>query len=259
MNQTIRSNHLRGALTRGTPAFGPNLQIPSTDLVEIIGLAGYDYIMLDGEHGAAFTRLPELLVACDAAGLTSIVRVPSHERSVLLPPLELGAGGLQIPFVNNAAEARAIVAETKYPPLGGRGLSAVSRAARYGFVDSRRYRSVANRETLVVVQLETREAMANAAEIAAVPGVDAIFIGPTDLAQSLGEPTGRLTAPTIKAIQQIIQAVLPLKPVSISAFDRHDVARWHKLGVRCFLTSSAMPLRKAFCDWSANLRAGLPR
>jgi 4-hydroxy-2-oxoheptanedioate aldolase len=259
MKHPVRPNRLRRTLGRGRTAIGPNLQIPSTELVEIIGLAGYDYVMLDGEHGAALTRLPELLLAADAAGLTAIVRVPDHSRGMLLPPLELGAGGLQVPFVNTAAQARAIVQEAKYPPQGGRGLSGVSRAARYGFADGRTYRRDANRETLLIAQIETAEGLANAAEIAAVPGIDMIFIGPADLAQSLGHPTDRLAPETIKAIKQIIRTVGGLKPVSISAFDGHDVARWHPLGVRCFLTSSALPLRNAFRDWQANLRSGLPR
>lgn len=259
MNPTIRPNRLRRTLARGRAAFGPNLQIPSPDLVEIIGLAGFDFVMLDGEHGAAFTRLPELLLACDAAGITGIVRVPGHERSVLLPALELGAGGLQVPFVNTAAQARALVHETKYAPLGGRGVSAVSRAARFGFVDGRRYQRDANRETLLIVQLESREAVDNAEEIAAVPGVDMVFIGPADLAQSLGEPTDRLTPATARVITRLLRRVAPLKPVSISAFDHRDVARWHALGARSFLTSSARPLQRAFVDWRENLGRGLPR
>src|SRR4051812_10843440 len=216
MTSSVRPNRLRRSLQRRVPTFGPNLQIPSPDLIEIIGLAGYDFVMLDGEHGAAFSQLPELLRACDVAGLTSIVRVPSHDRSVLLPPLELGAGGLQVPFVNTPAEARALVREAKFPPLGERGFSKVTRAARYGFVDGQQYRRHANRETLLILQIESRGAAENAAEIAAVPGVDMIFIGPADLAQSLGHRADQVTAPTIRAIERIVRAVAPIKPVSIS-------------------------------------------
>src|SRR5687767_9886241 len=92
---SLRPNRIRQALDDGRPVVGPNLQIPSPELVEIIGLAGFEFVMLDGEHGAAYSALPALLTACDAAQITSLVRVPSHERSVLLPPLELGAGGVQ--------------------------------------------------------------------------------------------------------------------------------------------------------------------
>lgn len=253
----VRPNRLRRALERGGVAIGPNVQIPSPELIEIIGLAGFDFVMLDGEHGAAYPRLPELLTAAEAAGLTSIVRVPSHERSALLPPLELGAGGVQVPFVNTADEARALVRLAKFPPVGERGVSLVTRAARFGFADGRRYRGAANRETLLIVQLETREAAENAVEIAAVPGVDMIFIGPADLAQSFGHRADVITPPTARLIADIIRRVRPIKPVSVSAFDRRDVARWHRLGVRCFLTSSAHPLRNAFRDWNAELRRGV--
>jgi 4-hydroxy-2-oxoheptanedioate aldolase len=255
---SVRVNRLRRKLERGIAAFGPNLQIPSTDLVEIIGLAGFDFVMLDGEHGAAFSALPALLLASDAAGVTSLVRVPSHERSVLLPPLELGAGGLQVPFVNTVEQARALVRETKYPPLGERGVSVITRAARFGFVDRRRYLQNANSDTLLAVQIETREAVTNAAAIAAVPGIDLIFIGPADLAQSYGHPAEEITPPTMRIIEKIIRAVAPLKPVGVSAFRRREVTRWHRLGARYFLTSSAGPLRDAFREACAALRAGVP-
>jgi 4-hydroxy-2-oxoheptanedioate aldolase len=254
----VRVNHLRRKLEQGLAAFGPNLQIPSTDLVEIIGMAGFDFVMLDGEHGAAFSALPSLLLAADAAGVTSLVRVPSHERSVLLPPLELGAGGLQVPFVNTVEQARALVRETKYPPLGERGVSVVTRAARFGFADRRHYLRDANRETLLAVQIESREAAENAAAIAAVPGVDLIFIGPADLAQSYGHPAEKITPPTVRVIEKIIRAVAPFKPVGVSVFRRHEVARWHRLGARYFLTSSAGPLREAFGHTCAALHAGVP-
>lgn len=255
---SVRPNRLRRMLARGQAAFGPNLQIPSPDLVEIIGLAGFDFVMLDGEHGAALTRLPELLLACDAAGIASLVRVPSHERSVLLPPLELGAGGVQVPFVESVEQAETLVHMTKYAPLGGRGVSAVTRAARFGFADGGRYAPAANRETILAVQIESLAGVENAAAIAAVRGVDLVFIGPADLAQALGEPTDRLTPATARVIERVIRCVAPLKPVGISAFDGRDVARWHRLGARSFLTSSARPLQRAFSDWRAQLESGLP-
>ncbi|MSU64649.1 MAG: hypothetical protein EXS38_00765 [Opitutus sp.] len=259
MKHSLRLNHLRHALARSAPVFGPNLQIPSPDLVEIIGLAGFDFVMLDCEHGAAAGRLPELLVACDAAKLTSIVRVAGHGRAELLTPLELGAGGVQVPFVNTAEEARVLVRHTKFPPLGERGVSLVTRAARFGFADGRTYRAAANRETLLIVQVESREGARNAAAIAAVPGVDAIFIGPADLAQSFGYRADVLVPATVRVIAGIVRAVAGLKPVCISAFDRHDVARWHRMGIRGFLTSSIRPLGRAFSDSRAELIRGIPR
>lgn len=259
MNVTIRPNRMLRALRRGQSVVGPNLQIPSPELVEIIGLAGFEFVMLDGEHGAAFTNLPPLLTACDAAGITSLVRVPSHERSVLLPPLELGAGGLQVPFLNTPEQARALVRETKFPPLGERGVSVITRAARFGFSDRKRYLREANRETILAVQLETREAAENAEAIAEVPGVDLVFIGPADLAQSYGHSAETITAPTIRVVQDIIRRVAPIKPVGVSAFRSADVSRWRKSGASWFVTSSVVPVRDAFRGLREELAAGSPQ
>lgn len=243
---SVRPNRLLRALRQKQNVIGPNLQIPSPELVEIIGLAGFEFVMLDGEHGAAFTNLPPLLTACDAAGMTSLVRVPSHDRGVLLPPLELGAGGIQVPFVNTAEQARAIVREAKYPPQGERGVSVITRAARFGFSDRRRYLREANRETILSVQLETREAAENAEAIASVPGVDLVFIGPADLAQSYGHAADAITPPTIRVVEDIIRRVAPIKPVGVSVFRRADLVRWRRAGATWFLTSSVGPLRDAF-------------
>ena len=255
MKISVRPNRLLKAIRARRTAIGPNLQIPSPELVEIIGLAGFEFVMLDGEHGAAFTNLAPLLTACDAAGITSLVRVPSHDRSVLLPPLELGAGGLQVPFVNTPEQASALVREAKYPPLGDRGVSVITRAARFGFSDRRRYLREANRQTILAVQLETREAAENAEAIAAVPGVDLVFIGPADLAQSYGHPADAITAPTIRVVQDIIRRVAPIKPVGVSAFRGADVARWRRAGATWFLTSSVVPVRDAFSALRRELSA----
>jgi 4-hydroxy-2-oxoheptanedioate aldolase len=259
MIATIRPNRLLRALRAGRDVVGPNLQIPSPELVEIIGLAGFEFVMLDGEHGAAFTNLPPLLTACDAAGITSLVRVPSHDRSVLLPPLEMGAGGLQVPFVNTPEQAAALVREAKYPPLGDRGVSVITRAARFGFSDRRRYLREANRETILAVQIETREAAENAEAIAAVPGVDLVFIGPADLAQSFGHPAESITAPTIRIVQDIIRRVSPIKPVGVSAFAATDATRWRRAGAMWFVTSSVVPVRDAFRGLRAQLASGSAR
>lgn len=257
MSLLLRSNPLRLKLARKRAVFGPNLQIPSTELVEMIGLAGFDFVMLDGEHGAAYTRLPELLLACDAVGLASVVRTPGLARRDLLLPLELGAGALQVPFVNTVEEARQLVREVKFPPLGQRGVSLVSRAARYGFADARRFIRTANRETLLIVQIETVEAAAEAEAIAAVPGVDAVFIGPADLAQSLGEPPGPMTPRTRRAVAGLLRRLNPIKPVLVSAFSGPEVRRWHRLGANGFLTSSARPIGTALKDLHATLQCGL--
>jgi 4-hydroxy-2-oxoheptanedioate aldolase len=257
MNVSVRVNSLRLKLARRRAVVGPNLQIPSPELVEMIGLAGFDFVMLDGEHGAAYTRLPDLLTACDAAGLASVVRTPGRDRRDLLLPLELGAGALQVPFVNTVEEARQLVQEIKFPPLGRRGVSLVSRSARYGFTDAATFMRDANRETLLIVQIETVEAAEQAEAIAAVPGVDAVFLGPADLAQSLGEPPGRMTSRTARAVADLLRRLHPIKPALVSAFSAREVARWRRAGAAGFLTSSARPLGQALRSCCEDLRSRL--
>ena len=259
MTPPVRKNLLRRKLARGETVLGPNLQIPSPELIEMFGLAGFDFVMLDGEHGDATPHLSQLILACDAAGVTSIVRVPSHDRGWILPALDLGAGGLQVPMVETEAQARALVHEAKFPPLGGRGLSIVPRAARYSFNDPNRYRRDANRELLLIVQIETRRGVENAEAIARVPGIDHVFIGPADLGQSYGHPPGPVPEETARIIDDLVIRLAPIKPISVPVLTTQEVARWHRLGGRSFLTSSIIPLRRTFLDLHAMLRAGIGR
>jgi 2-keto-3-deoxy-L-rhamnonate aldolase RhmA len=136
-------------------------------------------------------------------------------------------------------------------------VSVVTRAARFGFCNRQTYLRDANRETLLSVQLETREAAENAEAIAAVPGVDLVFIGPADLAQSLGHPAESITAPTVRVIEDIIRRVAPLKPIGVSAFSAADAQRWQRAGATWILCSSAGPLKEAFVSHATTLRGAV--
>lgn len=253
----MRPNRIRRKLAENQAVFGVNLQIDSPWLVEIIGYAGFDYVMLDCEHGFAAYNLPTLILAAEAIGLTPIVRLPGHERSIVLPPLEAGAGGVQVAMVNTADEARALVHEVKFAPLGGRGFSNVTRAAHYGGLVTDDYLEGANRETLLIVQLETRQALENVGEIAAVPGVDVIFFGPGDLSQSLGV-AGALNSDLVRgAIREAIQRIGGARPVATTAFSADEVHYWWAQGVSVFLSSTMTPIRRAFEHLHADLLAGL--
>ncbi len=252
-------NRLKRLLDDRTIAFGPNLQIPSPFLVEIIAGAGFDYVLLDGEHGEAYADLPGLIVAAEGAGISPVVRVPSHERAYLLRPLELGAAGIQVPMVETAAQAQRLVNETKYAPLGSRGFSGVSRSSRFGLTLPEEIADAGNERVLLIVQIESTEGIANAEEIAGVPGVDMVFVGPSDLAQSLGIPGRPEAAQVMEAIQKVIRDVDRRVPVATVAMNRSDVETWSGLGIGCFLTSSINPIRRAFEMLVADLRPGVDR
>ncbi|HET8728951.1 MAG TPA: aldolase/citrate lyase family protein [Alphaproteobacteria bacterium] len=152
---------------------------------EALGFAGYDFVVLDMEHGP--NDVPRALTLLQAMGGTpasSVVRLPWNDAVLVKQVLDCGAQTLMFPYIQNEEEARRAVAATRYPPEGIRGAAGMSRATRYGAVPD--YFRDAAEEICVVPQIETAEAVANLARIAAVPGVDSIFIGPSDLSASLG-------------------------------------------------------------------------
>ncbi len=255
----MRKNRLKQKLAAGQCVIGPNLQIPSPMLVQMIGLAGFDYIMLDGEHGFAYSELFNLIVAASDAGITPMVRVPSHDRGFLLPPLEAGAGGIMAPMVGTPEQARHLVQQTKYGPIGRRGFSNVTRAADYGAITQENLNVTLNPEVLLWVQLETKEGLDNAVDIVRTPGVDLAFIGPADLAQSLGLP-GRWNAPeVIAAMRRLIRQIRPFVSIGTTAFSTEEVRFWTNEGVQVILTSSMHPIRQALQQLHATLAAGLQR
>lgn len=183
-------NKMKDKLLAGQPAFGVSVMIPSPQVVEMIGRLGFDWVLLDCEHGTlALETLELMIIAAEASGLTPIVRPESKDPGVILRVMDRGAMGVQVPHVNTAADARRVVESVKYHPVGTRGLAAGTRPANYGFgISATEYVQQANRETLVCVQLEEVEALRNIDEIVQVDGVDVFFIGPSDLSQSMGYP-----------------------------------------------------------------------
>lgn len=180
-------NRLKRTLASGGSATGVLLRLPAVGLVELAGVAGLDFVLLDCEHGPADTeQLQHHLNAADAHGLATLVRVGSAEPALILRALDLGAQGVVVPHVDTAEQAAAVVAAAHYPPLGERGFANYTRAARFGSQSPVDYLDHAAATTMVIPMLETAAACDNAAEILAVPGVDAVMPGPADLAVSMG-------------------------------------------------------------------------
>ena len=169
----------------------------------------YDGIWLDLEHRSMDSReVQHLQALCHLYDIDCMIRPPTLQRTRLYRYFEDGAAGLMIPFVSDAQMARAVVSSVKYPPLGNRGLDGAGLDADFGG-DSWRpnssYTEDSNRETFIVAQIETPQAVANAEEIAAVPGIDALFVGPTDLKLRLdADPS--LTMSLDEAVAQVAAA-----------------------------------------------------
>lgn len=223
---------LRDMIAAGRAAVGLFLNLPAQALVEMAGWAGFDFVVLDMEHGPlGFEAVHALAAAAAAAGVTPVVRVTENEPSLILRALDSGAAGVVVPQVDDAGAALSAVESSRFPPRGRRGFAMSTRSSRYGLLGLDAYMELARRN-LVICQVETSRALANLAEIAAVPGVDVVYVGPSDLAQSLGHG-GRADAPEV--LRAVADAVERLKGqgarVGLAVPDGEAAARWAAAGV----------------------------
>ena len=198
---TLKKNKLKEKLLAGEPAFGVSVMFPSPQIVEMVGKLGFDWVLIDCEHGSSSPESVEMMaMAAELTGITSIARPLSNTSEEILKVMDRGAMGVQVPHVNNADDARRAVEAVKYHPQGVRGLAAGSRPANYGFgISMSDYVVESNKETMVCIQLEEAEAIQNIDEILRVEGVDVFFVGPSDLSQSLGYP-GRSDVPEVREV-----------------------------------------------------------
>ncbi|WP_441234519.1 HpcH/HpaI aldolase family protein [Bradyrhizobium sp. 930_D9_N1_4] len=158
----------------------------SADVVEIMAMAGFDFIVIDHEHGqGSIESAASQLRSLKDTGCAGIVRVPSNDPIYIKRVLDIGVDGLMVPNIGDKAAAERAVAACRYPPAGTRGAFSGMRANRYGLDTS--YHQGANDAITVIVQIESRDAVGNIADIARVDGIDAMFIGPRDLSASLGK------------------------------------------------------------------------
>jgi 4-hydroxy-2-oxoheptanedioate aldolase len=223
-------NHFKRALAEGRPQLGLWCSLASHLAVEVVAGSGFDWLLLDTEH--APNELPMVvsqLQAVAAHPVAAVVRPPWNDPVMIKRFLDGGVQSLLIPYVQNAEEARQAVAATRYPPVGVRGVSRISRATRFGRV--RDWSRRAHEELCVLVQVESRQALASIEAIAAVEGVDGIFVGPADLAADLGhggEPGHpEVQAAIDDAITRIRQAG---KPPGILTLDEAQGRRCLDLG-----------------------------
>ena len=177
---------LREMWQAGESTMGAWLTIPSTVSAETVGRSSFDYVCVDNQHGVNDYQITvSMMQAILLGGGTPIVRVPWNEPGIIGKMLDAGAEGVIVPMVNSAAEAEAVVTACRYPPLGMRSFGPVLVMARVPD-----HTNIANSRTAVIPMIETVQALDHIDEILAVPGIDAIYVGPADLSLSLGLPPG---------------------------------------------------------------------
>ena len=237
--------------------------IPSPALVEMCAYAGFDFLLIDNEHGSAGLETTEnMLRAARASNLPPLVRCLEHD---IARTLDIGAGGLQIPMVSTAAHAAALVQRVKYPLAQGvsglsgqRGSAFSTRAAGYGAFGGPEHSRRSNEGIALVVMIETPEGVANAAAIAAVDGVDAVFIGPNDLAHAMGCENRWNEAPVQAAIEQALKAVAAAgKCPGILALSPADEEKYAAWGARYFATVTTGIIMKALKEAAQGGRSQL--
>ena len=229
MQQDIKS-----ALKQGKILIGTFFRLPSPDLVEIFGEAGFDFIIIDQEHGSINPETTSNLVrACDLVELAAIVRIPDNQPLFFQHALDAGALGVQVPQIKSIADAEQAVQAMKFAPVGRRGLCRNVRAARFSARDRFAYLEESNRDTVLVIQIESKEGVENLEEILSIPELDVIFIGPFDLSQSYGIP-GQVDHPELRrTMEQVIVTCQGANvAVGIYADSAEAVKHWVSRGVQ---------------------------
>lgn len=199
-------NNFKRAIAAGQQQLGLWSSLSSNYTVEVIAGAGYDWLLIDTEHSP--NDLESVLTQLQAVApypTHPIVRVAWNDTVLIKRYLDAGAQSLLVPFVQNADEARAAVAATRYPPMGVRGVAGTTRANRFGRVPN--YARRAHEELCVLLQVETRQALDNIEEICAVEGVDGVFVGPADLHASLGYPGETGNPAVVPMIEDAIRRI----------------------------------------------------
>ena len=192
------TTNLKSRLKAGEKLLGAWTMSDSPDNAEVMALSGLDFLLMDHEHGQA--TIPDAIAqlrAIKGTNCAGLVRAPWNDMVFIKRILDAGVHGIMVPQVNTAEEARAVVAACRYPPRGIRGAAGGTRAASYG-IDMGYYDRAAD-ELIIIVQIETPQAVENAAAIAAVDGVDVVFIGPRDLSATIGK-LNKLDDPELRAL-----------------------------------------------------------
>lgn len=232
-------NRTKAKLAAGEAVFGCFVRTAEPQLVEYVAMLGWDFLIFDAEHGSLVPSEVENLVrAAEPRGTSPFVRTTTNDPSTILRFLDTGAHGIHVPWVNTPDEVERAVRSVKYAPRGNRGLAG-SRASEWGLREPlSAYVERANCETLVAIHIETQEAVDAIDDYLAIDGVDVLFLGPTDLSQSLGHPGNTTHPDVLRALDRVAERVVPSdKVLGIYAGTVEMTQEWLAKGARYFTTS----------------------
>jgi len=251
----------RGSLRRRVRAGGPLAgcfqRIPAATVTEVLAAAGLDFVIVDMEHTPiSLERVAELVRAAEAAGIDAVVRVPSLDPVTIARTLESGCVGVQLPLVRSAEEAEVAVRATRFQPGGTRGLAAPRQTGFGVYRTLEDWIATSEEHLLVVAQIEDGAGVRDAEAIAAVEGIDVVFVGLTDLSQSLGIP-GQFDAPTMReALERVRSAVATAgKVLGLPAPDPSGLERARSLGARYLTVDDVRLLSAGAAELVGRLRS----
>jgi 4-hydroxy-2-oxoheptanedioate aldolase len=234
----VRLNEVKRRLSEGELVIGSLVYVPSAKLTEILGMIGFDFVVIDMEHGPIDTCIAEDMVrAAELTNTTPLIRVAYNSAHLILRALDIGAQGIHVPEINSADDARRAASSVKYGPVGTRGLAG-ARSAEYGLHNSlSEYAELANRETMLVVHIESKRAVDNIDQIVVLEGIDVYYLGPEDISNSLGIP-GRSKDPrVVELVEQGIRRIVAHgKIAGCIASDLITARRYIDLGARYIAT-----------------------
>jgi 2-keto-3-deoxy-L-rhamnonate aldolase RhmA len=245
--------NLKKRLQQGETLNGCWLNLGSSVTAEIVGMSGYDWVLIDLEHGLSSEKdVLHQLQALEHTPAAALVRVESSKPERIKHVLDMGVEGVMCPQIKNAAEAKQVANGLHYPPLGKRGVAMKVRASAYGQQFSEYYRD-AKDNILGIVQIETLEVLDHLDEVAATEGIDVLFIGPADLTMALGI-FGQFDHPLFKdALKATVNAANKAgKATGILTFNPDDYKTYHDAGIRMiacgadasFVTNGALDMAK---------------
>ena len=228
-------------LIKERPVIGCFVNFPSGDIAEMTARIGFDFILIDNEHGVMEPLvINDMIRSAQFQGASALVRCPEATYTSIQKMLDMGADGIQIPLVNTSETAKKVHRLSKYPPEGTRGMSFNCRAAEYGMCGNKlEYRERVNKDLLNVIQIETLEAIENLDEILKVPGIDVLFVGPGDLSTAMGYPDFK--QPEVKKkVEEVIRKIAASgKIAGVFAGDVEFTKQTIQWGARYIVTAIA--------------------
>lgn len=217
-------------------------EISCQNIPRMMKVAGYEFIIIDCEHGPFdFPQLSALIAVSAGVGMNALVRIPAIDRGFIQKMLDAGADGFLVPMVNSKEQAEQLVQYAKYAPIGKRGISTTRAHTSYNPPQLSEYMEQANARTILFTQIETLEAVENAAAIASVPGIDALIVGPSDLSSDCGVP-GDINSPILR--EKIVKVCSAAKEAGIAcgtvATNMDYLAFCHDQGMNLFSVGSEL-------------------